>query len=377
MSLCGLKEFPAFLHGQNELEFLELASNKIEGYVPNWISTLESLSYLSFPNNSLNAFEPSSFLSLPNLQHLDLCLNEFEGPLPIPPIAIVNNMVSMNKFSGEITPLFCNLTSVLALDLSNNTLSGNLPPCLGHLGDLASLIDLSNNNLSGKISDVFTDDCNLEQIDFSQNKLEGKVPRSLVNCSKPEILNLEENVINDVFPSWLGALPRLKVLSLISNKFHDEIRKPLSKFEFGELQIIDLSCNYFTGKLPLEYFRNWVAMKFVDDDHLSYMHSSTRCHAYFINSIHKGTEIRHLILEFSVFIDLSSNQFEGEIPEIIGNLSGLQSLNLSNNILTGQIPPSSANLTNLKALDCKQFVWRDPESTFAPCLPFDLQCLSQ
>lgn len=53
-------------------------------------------------------------------------------------------------------------------------------------------------------------------------------------------------------------------------------------------------------------------------------------------------------------IDLSSNKFDGEIPESIGGLVGLYSLNLSNNALTGPILTSLANLTQLEALDLSQ-----------------------
>ncbi|XP_059654745.1 putative receptor like protein 25 [Cornus florida] len=53
-------------------------------------------------------------------------------------------------------------------------------------------------------------------------------------------------------------------------------------------------------------------------------------------------------------IDLSSNQFEGEISESIGILEGLYMVNLSNNNLIGHIPSSFANLTQLESLDLSQ-----------------------
>ncbi|XP_060967391.1 receptor like protein 26-like isoform X3 [Cannabis sativa] len=53
-------------------------------------------------------------------------------------------------------------------------------------------------------------------------------------------------------------------------------------------------------------------------------------------------------------IDLSSNNFSGEIPEIIGSLKALYSLNLSNNLLIGRIPPSLGTLTELESLDLSQ-----------------------
>ncbi|XVF78904.1 hypothetical protein PTKIN_Ptkin14bG0175300 [Pterospermum kingtungense] len=48
---------------------------------------------------------------------------------------------------------------------------------------------------------------------------------------------------------------------------------------------------------------------------------------------------------------MSCNKFEGNIPEIVGNLTSLQVLNFSHNKLTGPIPSSFGNLTALESLD--------------------------
>ncbi|XP_047968388.1 receptor-like protein 35 isoform X3 [Salvia hispanica] len=50
-------------------------------------------------------------------------------------------------------------------------------------------------------------------------------------------------------------------------------------------------------------------------------------------------------------IDLSSNHFEGEIPDGIGNLTSLYLLNLSRNSLTDEIPRSLGALAELGSLD--------------------------
>ncbi|MED6174393.1 Receptor-like protein 9dc3 [Stylosanthes scabra] len=52
-----------------------------------------------------------------------------------------------------------------------------------------------------------------------------------------------------------------------------------------------------------------------------------------------------------VSIDLSSNRFEGEIPDDFGELLALIGLNLSHNNLNGPIPRSLENLKNLESLD--------------------------
>ncbi|KAJ4788294.1 LRR receptor-like serine/threonine-protein kinase GSO1 [Rhynchospora pubera] len=51
--------------------------------------------------------------------------------------------------------------------------------------------------------------------------------------------------------------------------------------------------------------------------------------------------------EHLVYLNLSGSQFQGVIPQEIGNLSRLQSLDLSGSNFTGLIPPQIGNLSNL------------------------------
>ncbi|KAG5253455.1 Cf-4/9 disease resistance family protein [Salix suchowensis] len=340
---CNLDSFPSFLRDQNHLELLGLTQNKIKGHIPKWFMNMSTntLGSLSLYGNFLTGFE-QSFEILPwnKLRILNLHSNKLHGSLPTPPPAIFDYEVSNNKFTGEIPKVFCNLASLSVLELSNNNLSGKLPPCLGNRSSTISVLNLGNNSFSGDIPETFTSGCSLRVIDFSKNKLEGKIPRSLANCIKLEILNLEQNKINGVFPSWLGILPDLRVLILRSNRLHGVIGKPKHNVEFPRLQIVDLSNNSFKGNLPLEYFRNWTAMK-------NYKYSMTMTN--------KGVMILYEKIQDSLTaIDLSSNDFEGEIPVVLGDLKALHLLNLSNNFLNGGIPPSLSNLKELEALDLSQ-----------------------
>ncbi|XLT64511.1 receptor-like protein 9DC3 [Arachis hypogaea] len=51
------------------------------------------------------------------------------------------------------------------------------------------------------------------------------------------------------------------------------------------------------------------------------------------------------------YIDLSENKFEGEIPNVIGEVHALIALNLSHNKLIGSIPQSVGYLTELESLN--------------------------
>ncbi|MCL7047552.1 hypothetical protein MKW94_030741 [Papaver nudicaule] len=68
-------------------------------------------------------------------------------------------------------------------------------------------------------------------------------------------------------------------------------------------------------------------------------------------------------------IDLSNNDFEGEIPGSIGNLTSLCVLNFSNNGFTGPIPSTFGNLTHLESLDLSR-------NKLSGEIPFQLAALS-
>nr|XP_023928105.1 receptor-like protein 9DC3 [Quercus suber] len=365
---CDLHEFPDFLKSQDELEFLVLSHNKITGLIPKWMwnSSKNTLWNLDLSDNFLTGFHQLP-VNLPwtNLQYLDLRNNKLQGSLPIPSPSICSYSVSNNTLTGEIPQMICNLSSLISLDLSYNNLSGMLPDCLGNLSFSLSILNLRRNNFHGSIPQICKKGSKLKMIDFSQNQLQGWIPRSLVNCTMLETLILEHNQINDSFPSWLGVLPELGVLILRYNQLQGEIGKPENNFVFPNLHIVDFSHNNITGKLPFEYFRIWKAMQIISEHRQMYMQANTSFsvpgykwenqYAYSMTFTNRGIEIAYEKIPY-IFIamDLSSNKFEGEIPELMGNLKGIQLLNLSNNLLTGSIPSSVEKLTALEALDLSQ-----------------------
>ncbi|CAI9268316.1 unnamed protein product [Lactuca saligna] len=358
LSSCNLKEFPAFLRFQNKLTALHLDSNNIDGLVPVWIwnNSRETLELINLSGNSITGFDQHPhFLPLTNLQVFFIENNQLRGQLPIPPQSTVVYLVSHNNLTGEIPPSICELKSLQILDLSFNNMSGTLPSCLGILSNSLVYLDLRRNNFQGKMMNGFMPGSLLENLDLSENRFTGQLPRSLMNCINLEFLSLGDNAFHDVFPSWLGTLSKLQVLVLRSNKLYGPIQ---GSSQFPKLRIIDLSNNNFSGQLHQNHFQTWHAMSSnhlgvssVMESNISSKHVHTNW-PYTVTLTHKGvrTEYPH-ILTIDMSIDLSCNHFEGEIPQSLQHLRGLQSLNLSNNHFTGRILPSLRNLTNLEALD--------------------------
>jgi hypothetical protein len=102
-----------------------------------------------------------------------------------------------------------------------------------------------------------------------------------------------------------------------------------------------------------EYMANYIIVPIVDSDGV--VISYDRDIAWHYDSMTVATKGNKMTLvkipTIFVIIDLSRNKFEGEIPNVIGDLHALIGLNISHNRLTGPIPQSMGNLTNLEWLD--------------------------
>ncbi|XP_062079011.1 receptor-like protein 9DC3 [Humulus lupulus] len=323
LSRCNLRNFPDFLRHQKRIVDLKLTGNHISGQIPDWMLSIsrETLSILYLSENSL---------------------------------------------IGELSSAVCNLSSLKLFDISSNKLGGKLPHCLCRFSKSLSILSLRNNTFTGNIPE-FTEGIQLRIIDFGYNLFEGKLSKSLTNCRMLGYLNMESNNLNDVFPYWLGILPELEVLVLKGNEFHGIIGDPMTNLHFPKLRIIDLSYNNFIGKLPLKYIQSWKAMRSTSIEDFNYLKSIPfkikTYNGYSLNVIYfyhitiaiKGKSIYYKeIQNIIAVINLSNNKFDGEIPEIIGKLKGLYSLDLSNNRLKGVIPSSLGNLRGLESLDLSQ-----------------------
>ncbi|RZC63756.1 hypothetical protein C5167_025617 [Papaver somniferum] len=298
--------------------------------------------------------------SLPNLQVLSLEGCELSGPLDSSLLRLQSLRV-LRLSGNHISSVFPNLcheaTQLQVLDLSNNNLSGSIPPCLGSIESL-TVLNLRGNNFHGIIPDTFPKTCNMIALDLNRNKLEGQLPRSLTNCKMLKVLDLGNNQLAGTFPYWLKSMSQLRVLVLRSNKFHGAWGNQGANYNFSALQIIDVSSNNFSGALSKDLFSSLKTMMVKEDkeaqgnqenqnsdNDTSYYHQT-------VTVTSEGLNLELMKVE-TIFtcIDFSNNEFEGEIPESIADLTSLRILNFSGNALTGPIPSTFGNLTNMESLD--------------------------
>ncbi|KAG8485004.1 hypothetical protein CXB51_021775 [Gossypium anomalum] len=359
---CGVRQFPNFFRTSN-LESLDLSNNRISGGISKWEAEgWEGLQWLDLSHNFLTALEqfPGN-----NLEKLNLHSNLLQGPILStclnPQIPILKELeefiISENKLTGNVPSSICNLSSLALLDLSENSLSGTIPDCLENLCYLQTL-DLQMNNFIGKIPNSFVNN-SLSRLLLNDNQLEGLVPSSLANSTLLELLNLGNNKLTDRFPRWIASLPSLQVLILKFNRFYGSLPHSLASSNLSALRIIDLSANEFTGTLSTKLLQNLKAMKDKPREWLNSSYTNffgvvdvSSIYEIPVNVTTKGLEMELTkTLDIFISMDLSNNQFSGEIPEDVGRLISLQMLNFSYNNFTGPIPASFRNLVALESLD--------------------------
>ncbi|CAA0809520.1 LRR receptor-like serine/threonine-protein kinase ERL1 [Striga hermonthica] len=269
-------------------------------------------------------------------------------------------------------------TSVVALNLSNLNLGGEISPAIGNLRNLES-IDLQGNKLTGQIPDEIGNCVSLLFLELSDNLIEGDIPFSISKLKQLELLGLRNNQLSGPIPSTLTQIPNLKTLNLARNQLTGEIPRLIYWNEV--LQYLNLRGNMLTGTLSpdmcqltsLWYFDvrgnnltgtipdnigNCTSFEILD---ISYNQITGEI-PYNIGFLQVATlslqgnmltgmipEVIGLMQALAV-LDLSENELVGPIPQIFGNLSYTGKLYLHGNKLTGPIPPELGNMTKLSYL---------------------------
>jgi Leucine-rich repeat (LRR) protein/tRNA A-37 threonylcarbamoyl transferase component Bud32 len=196
-------------------------------------------------------------------------------------------------------------------------------------------LDVSGWLLSGKFpADVCSYLPKLRVLSLSSNKFSGDFPASVVNCAFLEELNTSR--LNQS-----GQLPDFSPMK--------------------SLRILDLSYNLFNGSFPMSVtnLTNLEVLAFNEDQGFNLWQLP--------ENISRLTKLKSMVLTTCmvygripaaignmtslVDLELSGNYLVGEIPKEIGLLKNLQQLELYYNMLVGNIPEELGNLTELTDID--------------------------
>ncbi|KAK2639549.1 hypothetical protein Ddye_027344 [Dipteronia dyeriana] len=357
MGSCHLgPQFPSWIYSQKVLSELDISNSGIVGTIPSrfWIFSSQFI-LLNFSHNQFHGEIPN-LIETTFRASLDFSSNNFSGPLPRVSHNVISLDFSNNAFSGPIFQFLCDERNeskgMSILNLRNNFLSGELPDCWMSWGSLGALY-LDNNKFTGNIPISMGTLSGLELLHLRENSLTGTIHASLGNCTELVALSLDENEFAGNIPTWIGErFSRMMILSLRSNKFHGPL--PLELCHLDSLHILDLALNNLSGTIP-RCFSNFSAMVTVDysnGNHIYHSADFTIGITEDASLVMKGTRLEFKnTLNLVRIIDLSDNNFFGEIPIEMMNLKALQSLNLSHNFLIGRIPESIGAMRSLESID--------------------------
>ena len=178
---CGLNgELPAEIGQLTQLRNLNLSGNRLTGTIPDKIGNLTNL---EAPRSN---HVPSEVISYTYTEEYEDCdskgenCDTYETEYAAERLVYYHSLMfdlSDNRLTGSIPPEIGNLKGLRNMHLSRNRLTGAIPPEIGNLTNLATL-DLDGNQLTGTIPDEIGDLENLDTLNLSDNHLHGTTARS-------------------------------------------------------------------------------------------------------------------------------------------------------------------------------------------------------
>ncbi|KAM7268817.1 hypothetical protein ACFE04_010983 [Oxalis oulophora] len=351
-----------------KLQTLILTDNQIAGFFE--YKGFERLSHLKYLDLSGNKLKDSSFLSslsaLPSLKSLTLSYNDLQ------------------TLYLEATEIQLMLNTLEVLDLSGNLFDNNILRVLSGLTSLKSL-KLQNNKLKGSIY-IKDFPINLEELDVSANEIKDFVPYKGDKClSKLKVLTLVavDTDKNILLQSLGSTFPMLRILDL-SNNIFNQTYTTLKLDNLTNLECLFLDRSTLNPSLlrSMDVLYSLKKFSFIDSDQLqsplmvqdlpNYKKlevldiSSRALNNSFLQSIGELDAVKVLRLADSGLngslsstsgfcklrylqeLNLKVNNFAGNLPACLVNLTFIQTLDLSFNQFTGDIAESP--ITKMKSL---------------------------
>ncbi|CAA7022084.1 unnamed protein product [Microthlaspi erraticum] len=321
--------FPAKFHKLVSLQRLNLSQTSLTGQIPTEILQLTSLVSLDLSSSfsfspSLLAIESPLFFrllakNLRSLRALDMSgVNiSFEIPHELTQLSVL--LLFSNDFTGEVPSSVGNLKQLVGINVAYNSLTGNFPSALLNLTKLR-VISLSSNQFTGPLPPNMSQLSKLESFFAGDNFFTGAIPASLFNISSLSYIYLEDNYLTDIVGiENISLLPNLQYFFIYRNKFRVS---PLDLSVFSSLK--QLSALGLSG-IPLSTTNITSGSEF--PSHLKYLYLSGCNITEFPEFLRDQANLQTL--------DISNNKIQGQVPNWLWRLQGLEVLFLSSNSLSG------------------------------------------
>jgi hypothetical protein len=173
--------------------------------------------------------------SIENTTELDLSYIGVTGEIP-PEIGNLINLSSLilkeNQLSGEIPPEISYLTNLTQLDLGGNQLSGEIPPEIESLTNL-NILDLAGNQLTGALPAEIGNLAYLTELELGGNQLTGSIPPEIGNLESLTFIHLEYNQFTGPIPSEISNLSNLVWLNFVHNQLTGEIPESICNLDMN------------------------------------------------------------------------------------------------------------------------------------------------
>ncbi|XP_031271077.1 putative receptor-like protein kinase At3g47110 isoform X2 [Pistacia vera] len=355
-------QLPVSIGNLSALLGFDVKANSLDGRIPDTFGQLRSLDFFNLGQNNFSGAVPPSIYNISSLDTFALLSNRFTGNLPLNINFTLPNLrrynIHGNDFTGSLPDSLSSIPNIETLDVSDNQLSGKVLTDFSVLKNL-SWLNLGDNNLgTGKAGDLdfvtsLTNCSKLQVLGLYHNQFGGLLPHSIANLSTTLTrLAIGANQISGTIPLGLGNLIRLNVIGIESNQLTGNIPEVIGQLK--NLQAIAFSDNNLQGSIPstvgnLTLLNSlWLASNKLQGNIPS---SLGNCQNLMLLNIsrNKLTEVDKLINLDR--LDISRNNFSGEIPNTLGACITLEYLNIQGNSFLGGIPQSLSSLKSIKQLD--------------------------
>ncbi|MED6107606.1 hypothetical protein PIB30_015566 [Stylosanthes scabra] len=244
--------FPQSYVKGNAIQVIDFSSNKLHGQLPRALVNCRNLKLLDLSHNHFNDSFPFWLGSLPKLKIISLRDNEFHGAIKcplkytFPQLSIID--LSHNSFSENLTSdiIMCFKSMIVS-----NTRQLYFKDIIytEHMYIDTGLFSYLMFN-KGVVMDYLGSQYfhHMVAVDLSCNKISGEIPDIMGSLNSLVVLNLSNNMFTGSIPASLGKLSNLEVLDLSLNSLSGNIPQQLTELTF--LDFFNVSFNNLSGLIP-------------------------------------------------------------------------------------------------------------------------------